>query len=130
MRASGASGLLLAVLLSGCSSETDGLERATLEVTAFDRVTARSGVVTCEELPLLQGSRTHGRHIVDDALIIVVSAEPGEVTLRFENDQGTSLDKPVTVSRGRLLQGYEKLVVLPPFSGGSFELNLQSGCEP
>jgi len=122
--------LLLAVLLSGCSSESDGLERATLEVTALDTVTARSGVVTCEELPLLQGSRTYGRHIVEDELVIVVSAEPGELMLRFENDQGMPLETPVTVSRGRLLQGYEKLVVLPPFSGGSFELSLQSGCQP
>jgi hypothetical protein len=117
-------------LLGGCSSETDGLERATLEVTAFDSVTARSGVVTCEELPLLQGSRRYTRHIVDDALVIAVTAEPGLVTLHFENDDGAPLEKPVSVSRGRLLQGYEKLVVLPPFSGGSFELNLQSGCTP
>jgi hypothetical protein len=122
--------LLLLALLGGCSSETDGLERATLEVTAFDSVTARSGVVTCEELPLLQGSRRYTRHIVDDALVIAVTAEPGLVTLHFENDDGAPLEKPVSVSRGRLLQGYEKLVVLPPFSGGSFELNLQSGCTP
>ena len=123
-------GLLLAAALSGCSSETDGLERATLEVRALDTGTARSGVVTCEELPLLQGSRSYTRHIVDDWLVIVASAEPGELTLRFETDEGTPLEKPLSVSRGRLLQGYEKLMVLPPSSGAIYHLNLQSGCLP
>jgi len=121
-------GVLLVAALSGCADDKAELERASVGIHAADR-TGRSADVACEPLPLLQGSRSYTTHVIDDRVTIEVIAEPAEVTLRFEDEDGKTLTNPRTLPRGLLLNGGDpEIVQLTLHDGKVYTFTLSMGC--
>jgi hypothetical protein len=121
---------LCLVAAAGCADDKADLERATLGIHAAD-ATGRSAEVACEQLPLLQGSRSLTTHVIDDRLTIEVTAEPSEVTVRFADAAGKTLDQRV-LPRGLLLNGDEndaQLVQLG-IDDKAYTVTLSMGCSP
>jgi len=120
----------VAVLLSvGCSDDEGKLEQAQLSIEASDGAGQR-GQVGCQPLPLLQGSRSYERYIVDDLVTLLVTAEPGQVSVRFQQG-GHSVAKTITVPRSALLHGFAEEVTLPPLATGKkYSIHLSSECPP
>ena len=120
--------MLLLTLACGCGDDETALEHARLGIYAED-VTGREAVVACEQLPLLQGSRSYATHVIDDRLVIEVMAEPSQVALRFESVEGISL-QTVNVSRVRLLDGGKPQIVQLVVEQRQYFVTLSMGCEP
>jgi hypothetical protein len=59
-----------------------------------------------------------------------VIAEPGEVTLRFEDDEGIILTRPLTLPRGLLLNGGDPQLVQLLVEQRQYVVTLSMGCEP
>jgi hypothetical protein len=121
--------LALALFNGGCADDKAELERASLGIHAADS-TGREADIACEQLPLLQGSRSYATHVIDDRVVIEVIAEPGEVTLRFEDDAGITLAKSVTLPRGLLLNGGDPQKVMLSIDERQYFVTLSMGCEP
>lgn len=123
-------GLLLGFGLGCSDSNEDGkLEQATLSIEASDDRNQR-GQIACQALPLLQGSRSYESYVIDDLVTLLVSAEPGQVSVRFQND-GHSLAKTVTIPRSALLHGFDSNVALQPLATGEkYTIHLSSECPP
>ncbi len=120
---------LLLVVASGCGDDQAELERASLGIHAAD-ITGREADIACEQLPLLQGSRSYATHVIDDRLVIQVIAEPADVTLRFEDNEGISVGKPLTLPRGLLLNGGDPQTVQLLVEQRQYFVTLSMGCEP
>jgi hypothetical protein len=120
---------LALALATGCGDDKAELERASLGIHAAD-MTGREADIACEQLPLLQGSRTYSTHVIDDRVVIEVIAEPGEVTLRFEDDEGIILTRPLTLPRGLLLNGGDPQLVQLVAEQRQYVVTLSMGCEP
>jgi hypothetical protein len=119
---------LMVALASGCGDDKAELEQASLGIHAAD-ITGREAEIACEQLPLLQGSRSYATHVIDDRLVIEVVAEPTKVTLRFEDTEGIQLSKPLSLPRGLLLNGDPQTVQLVVETRQYF-VTLSMGCEP
>jgi hypothetical protein len=120
--------VLVLGLASGCGDDKTELEQASLGIHAAD-ITGREADIACEQLPLLQGSRSYGTHVIDDRLVIEVVAEPTKVTLRFEDIEGIAL-KTLSLPRGLLLNGGEPQTVQLVVDGRQYFVTLSMGCEP
>ncbi|HKY36320.1 MAG TPA: hypothetical protein VJN18_10300 [Polyangiaceae bacterium] len=120
---------LMLALASGCGDDQAELEQASLGIHAAD-ITGREADIACEQLPLLQGSRSYGRHVIDDRLVIEVVAEPIEVTLRFENIEGVEVSQPLSLRRGTLLMGGDPRIVQLVVEQRQYFVTLSMGCEP
>ena len=123
-------GALLGLGLGCSSSDEDGkLEQATLSIEASD-AGDKQGPIACQALPLLQGSRSYESYVIDDLVTLLVTAEPGQVSVRFQND-GHSLAKTVTIPRSALLHGFDSDVALQPLATGEkYTIHLSSECPP
>ena len=119
--------MLMLALASGCGDDKAELEQASLGIHAAD-ITGREADIACEQLPLLQGSRSYGKHVIDDRLVIEVVAEPTQVTLRFEDIEGIALET-LTFRRGDLLHGDSQTVQLV-VENRQYFVTLSMGCEP
>jgi hypothetical protein len=106
------------------------LEHARLGIHAAD-ATGRSADVACEQLPLLQGSRSFTTHVIDDRLTIEVIAEPAQVAVRFADDTGDTLNRRI-LPRGLLLNGTEEdaEIVQVGVDGRAYTVTLSMGCNP
>lgn len=123
-------GVLLGIGFGCSSSDEDGkLEQATLSIEASN-ASAQRGQITCQPLPHLQGSRSYESYVIDDLVTLLVTAEPGQVSVRFQND-GHSLAKTVTIPRSALLHGFDSNVALQPLATGEkYTIHLSSECPP
>jgi hypothetical protein len=119
--------MLTLALASGCGDDKAELEQASIGIHAAD-ITGREADIACEQLPLLQGSRSYGTHVIDDRLVIEVVAEPTKVTLRFEDIEGIEL-RTLSFRRGDLLNGDAQTVQLVVEQRQYF-VTLSMGCEP
>jgi hypothetical protein len=121
---------LLAVLLClGCSDDDSKLEQASLSIEASEGGGQR-GQIGCQTLPLLQGSRSYETYVIDDLVTLRVTAEPGQVSVRFQND-GHGIAKTVTIPRSALLHGFASDVALQPLAAGEkYTIHLSSECPP
>jgi len=119
--------MLMLALASGCGDDKAELEQASLGIHAAD-ITGREADIACEQLPLLQGSRSYGKHVIDDRLVIEVVAEPTQVTLRFEDIEGIALET-LNFRRGDLLHGDPQTVQLV-VENRQYFVTLSMGCEP
>lgn len=120
--------VLPALLCGSCSSDESSLRQARLSLAASD-ANDRHGVLGCVSLPLLQGSRSFERFVVDDLITLTINAEPGQVDVIFQAD-GQSLAKALSIPRGALLHGYAEEVPLQLKSGERYTVQLSSECEP
>lgn len=120
---------LAGLLGLGCSDADGKLEQAQLSIEASDGA-GQLGQVGCQPLPLLQGSRSYERYVIDDLVTLLVTAEPAQVSVRFQAG-GHSVAKTVTVPRGALLHGFAEEVALPPLATGEkYSIHLSSECPP
>ena len=123
--------LLCAVLglVLGCSDEDNELEQVSLSIEASD-ASGQRGQIACQVLPFLQGSRSYETYIIDDLITLLVTAEPGQVSVRFQHD-GRSLGKTVTIPRSALLHGFESSAPLQALATGEkYTIHLSSECPP
>jgi hypothetical protein len=121
--------ILLLAFAGGCGDDEAGLERASLGIHAAD-LTGREKDIACEQLPLLQGSRSFSTHVIDDRVVIEVVAEPGRVTLHFEDVDGIRLSDPRSVSRVRLLSDEPPQIVQLVAEQRQYFVTLSMGCVP
>jgi hypothetical protein len=120
---------LAVVVCLGCADDGSELEQATLGIEASDG-NGQRGLITCEALPLLQGSRSYENYVIDDLVTLLVTAEPGQISVRFQSD-GRSVAKTLTIPRSALLHGFSSNVALQPLpSGEKYTIHLSSECPP
>ena len=119
-------GLGLACL--SCSGDDSKLEQASLNIEASD-ASGRYAQISCQTLPFLQGSRSYQRYVVDDLITLVVTAEPGQISVQFQSD-GSSVAKDLTIPRSKLLHGYAQEVPLLLQSSSRYSIHLSSECPP
>lgn len=120
--------LALLALCASCTSDEGALRQARLSLEASD-AHGRHGVLGCVSLPVLQGSRSYERFVVDDLITLTINAEPGQVDVTFQ-EEGRSLAKARSIPRGALLHGYAEEVALTLVSGERYAVQLSSECEP
>jgi hypothetical protein len=111
-----------------CSGDDSKLEQASLNIEASDQ-SGRYGQITCQTLPFLQGSRSYQRYVVDDLITLVVTAEPGQISVQFQSD-GLSVAKALTIPRSKLLHGFAQEVPLLLQGGARYSIQLSSECPP
>jgi len=117
-----------ALVCLSCSGDEGSLQQARLSVAASD-ATGRHGALGCVSLPLLQGSRSYQRFVVDDLITLSLNAEPGQVDVIFQAE-GRSLAKALSIPRGALLHGYAEEVPLVVNTDEHYTIQLSSECEP
>lgn len=121
--------MLVGLLGLGCSDDESKLEQARLSIEASDDAGQR-GQIGCQSLPLLQGSRSYESYVIDDLVTLLVTAEPGQVSVRFQ-EGGHSVAKTVTIPRSALLRGFAEEVALRPLATGEkYSVHLSSECQP
>lgn len=126
---SGRAALLAMLACVGCSEDDSRLEQATLGIEASDG-SGQRGQIACEALPLLQGSRSYETYVIDDLITLLVTAEPGQISVRFQGD-GHSVAKTVTIPRSALLHGFASNVALQPLkTAEKYTIHLSSECPP
>lgn len=119
---------LLGLACLSCSADDSKLQQANLNIEASD-ASGRYARISCQTLPFLQGSRSYQRYVVDDLITLVVTAEPGQISVQFQSD-GLSVAKELTIPRSKLLHGYAQEVPLVLKAGERYAIQLSSECPP